>query len=136
MGCSYNGNTTDSKPVNVGSIPTLPAGDNMNNKLLFSITRKDFRVDTFRSGGKGGQKQNKTDSGVRITHLDSGAVGESREERSQLQNKKNAFRRLIESKRFKIWHKIKVSEVLLNLQNIDKAVDEMMDEKNIKVEYL
>lgn len=106
----------------------------MSKKLLFSITKKDFRVDTFRSGGKGGQKQNKTDSGVRITHLDSGAVGESREERSQLQNKKNAFRRLVESDRFKVWHKLKTCEILFNLQDIDKAVDEMMDEKNIKID--
>ena len=108
----------------------------MTKVLLFSITRKDFRVDTFRSGGKGGQHQNKTESGVRITHIDSGAVGESREERSQLQNKKNAFRRCIESKRFKTWHKIRTSEALLNLQSIDKAVDEMMKESNIKIEYL
>jgi len=105
-------------------------------ELLFSITRKDFRVDTFRSGGKGGQKQNKTDSGVRITHFDSGAVGESREERSQFQNKKKAFRKLIESTRFKTWHRMRVAECLIGLQNIDKAVDEMMDMKNIKVEYL
>jgi hypothetical protein len=107
-----------------------------SKELLFSITRKDFRVDTFRSGGKGGQKQNKTDSGVRITHVESGAVGESREERSQLQNKKNAFRRLVESKRFKTWHKLKVSEVLLNLQSVDKVVDGWMDSKYIKVEYI
>jgi len=108
----------------------------MAKELLFSITRKDFRVDTFRSGGKGGQKQNKTESGVRITHIDSGAVGESREERSQHQNKKIAFRRLIESTRFKTWHKLRVSEILLNLQSIDKVVDEMMNPKNIRVEYL
>lgn len=49
-------------------------------ELLFSLTKKDFRIETFRSGGKGGQHQNKTDSGVRIVHLESGAVGESREE--------------------------------------------------------
>lgn len=108
----------------------------MNKKLLFSITRKDFRVDTFRSGGKGGQNQNKRDTGVRITHYESGSVGESREERSQLQNKKLAFKRCIETNKFKVWHKIKVNQILLNLQNIDKAVDEMMDERNIKIEYL
>ncbi len=108
----------------------------MTKELLFSITRKDFRIDTFRSGGKGGQHQNKTESGVRITHFDSGAVGESREERSQLQNKRNAFRRLIESKRFKTWHRIKTAECLLGLQNINKYVDEQMKEVNIKVEYL
>jgi len=38
----------------------------MSKELLFSLTKKDFRVDTFRAGGKGGQKQNKTNSGVRV----------------------------------------------------------------------
>jgi protein subunit release factor A len=108
----------------------------MSKELLFSITRKDFRIDTFRSGGKGGQNQNKRDTGVRITHLDSGAVGESREERSQLQNKKNAFRRCIESEKFKIWHKIKTSECFLDFRKIEEKVDKMMDEKNLKIEYL
>ena len=50
-------------------------------ELLFSITKDDFRVDTFRSGGKGGQNQNKVESGVRIVHVASGAIGESREQR-------------------------------------------------------
>jgi len=70
---------------------------------LFSVTLDDCRVDTFRSGGKGGQHQNKTESGVRITHPPSGAVGESREERSQLQNKKRAFRRMVADPRFLFW---------------------------------
>ena len=64
-------------------------------ELLFSVTRDDFTIQTFRAGGKGGQKQNKTDSGVRCIHNASGAVGEGRDERSQLQNKKNAFKRWI-----------------------------------------
>lgn len=37
------------------------------SKLIISYSRKDFRIDTFRSGGKGGQ--NKVESGVRITHI-------------------------------------------------------------------
>lgn len=41
-------------------------------QLIFSARRKDFRIDVFRSGGPGGQHQNKTSSGVRITHLHSG----------------------------------------------------------------
>lgn len=106
-------------------------------ELLFSLTKKDFRVDTFRSGGKGGQHQNKTNSGVRITHIESGAVGESREERSQHQNRKIAFQRLIESKRFQIWHKKKVAQIMLEKQHkesLEKQVDRMMDEKYLKVE--
>lgn len=74
-------------------------------ELLFSVTLADCRVDTFRSGGKGGQHQNTTDSGVRITHLASGAVGESREERSQHANKRKAFRRMAESEKFRKWHR-------------------------------
>jgi protein subunit release factor B len=38
----------------------------MKKEKLFSITKKDFKIQTFRSGGKGGQHQNKTNSGVAI----------------------------------------------------------------------
>jgi hypothetical protein len=75
----------------------------MGKKLAFSVTLKDCEVQTFRAGGKGGQNQNKRDTGVRVCHRPSGAVGESREERSQLQNKKTAFRRMITHSKFKIW---------------------------------
>ena len=64
-------------------------------ELIQTWTKKDFRVDTFRAGGKGGQHQNTTDSGVRITHIESGISAECREGRSQDQNKKTAFRRLV-----------------------------------------
>jgi protein subunit release factor A len=48
-------------------------------------------VDVFRSGGKGGQHQNVTESGVRLTHLATGTVVTSRRFRSQLANKRNAL---------------------------------------------
>jgi len=102
-------------------------------KLLFSITRKDFDVQTFCSGGPGGQHQNKTASGVRIIHRESGAVGESREERSQLTNKKIALKRLSESIKFRLWHNRKVME-LLSGKTIDQKVDEQMDDKNLFIE--
>jgi protein subunit release factor B len=72
-------------------------------ELAFTVTLNDCDVQTFRAGGPGGQKQNKTDSGVRIIHRASGARGESREERSQLQNKKAAFRRMAETPTFRAW---------------------------------
>ena len=49
------------------------------------------RVDVFRSGGKGGQHQNVTESGVRLTHLSTGIVVISRRFRSQLANKRKAL---------------------------------------------
>lgn len=66
----------------------------MEKELLFSASKKDFRIDVFRSGGPGGQHQNKTNSGVRITHIESGLACECREFRHQHQNKKHAFEKL------------------------------------------
>jgi len=58
------------------------------------VLLSECRVDTFRSGGKGGQHQNATDSGVRLTHLPTGIVVISRSERSQHRNRKLAMERL------------------------------------------
>ena len=54
------------------------------------------RVETFRAGGKGGQHQNTTDSGVRLVHRPTGIRAESRTERSQHRNKGRALARLRE----------------------------------------
>jgi protein subunit release factor A len=101
----------------------------MAKELLYTLTRKEFRVDTFRSGGKGGQNQNKRDTGVRITHLESGAVGESREERSQHQNKEKALKRLVASEKFKKWNWLKAQKVMGHVktrEEIEREVDEQI----------
>ncbi|MCY4573837.1 MAG: peptide chain release factor-like protein [Gemmatimonadetes bacterium] len=54
----------------------------------------ECRVDTFRSGGAGGQHQNKVESGVRLTHLPTGTVVTSRKHRSQHRNREAALARL------------------------------------------
>ncbi len=105
-----------------------------NKELLFSVTRKDFEIQTFRAGGKGGQKQNKTSSGVRLIHKDSGAVGESRSERSQVQNKKIAFQHLAKSPKFQLWIKRKAWEVINQKESVDKIVNEQMKPENLKIE--
>lgn len=102
-------------------------------ELIYSLGPKDFRVETFAAGGPGGQHQNKTASAVRITHIESGAVGESREERSQLQNKKIAFERLLKHPKFKLWHNRKVWEYD-NKKTIEQAVEEQMQPKHLRFE--
>nr|WP_308531106.1 peptide chain release factor-like protein [uncultured Paenibacillus sp.] len=101
-------------------------------ELLFTVTLADCRVDTFRSGGKGGQHQNTTDSGVRITHLASGAVGESRDERSQHMNKRTAFRRMAESEKFRKWHRIECARLMGRLDEVQREVDRAMNPKNLR----
>lgn len=73
----------------------------MREKVL-SVTLKDCDVQTKRGSGKGGQNRNKRDTAVRIVHRASGAVGESQEQRSQLQNKVTAFKRMAETQTFKV----------------------------------
>jgi len=103
-------------------------------EILFSLTKKDFRWDYFRGSGKGGQKRNKTSSGVRCTHEESGAVGQSDDTRSQGANKITAFKRMLETKKFKNWHKIECARAMGVLKDVEEYVDREM-KTNIKVEF-
>lgn len=100
---------------------------------LFSVTIKDCEIQTFRSGGKGGQNQNKVESGVRIIHHPSGARGESREFRSQLENKRAAFRRMGASVEFQKWARSMAAR-LRGEKSLDERVEEAMAPQNLLIE--
>ena len=113
--------------------PNKPKKPNKHSELLFSITKKDFTVQTFKSGGKGGQHQNKTNSGVRIIHKPSGAVGECRSTRSQHRNKRLAFERLTETTEFKLWVN-RMAYEMREQKTIEQKVQEQMEPENLKIE--
>jgi peptide chain release factor 2 len=80
------------------SVDVIPEIDDTIN--IF-IDDKDIRIDTYRASGAGGQHVNKTDSAVRITHISTGLVVQSQNDRSQMRNKIVAMK-LLKSKLYEL----------------------------------
>lgn len=112
-------------------------------ELLFSITKKDFDMQTFCVGGPGGGGGDTSNSGVRLTHRDSGAVGEGRDHRSNTQNRRDALRRLVATKKFKTWHRMETARRMGQrpeetperiLARVDRMIEEGLANGQIVIE--
>jgi len=106
--------SNDRRHTSFAAVDVIPEVD---GTIQIEIRPEDLERQTFRSGGPGGQHQNKTESGVRFIHKPSGIAAESRTERSQHKNADNAMKLL------------KARLYALEEQKQTAAVEKLYDEK-------
>lgn len=111
----YNAN--GKRQTSFASMEVLPE---LTKEQDIDIRPDDLKIDTYRSGGAGGQHVNKTDSAVRITHLPTGIVVQCQNERSQFSNKDTAME-MLKSKLVELKeraHKEKIEDLTGDLKDM------------------
>lgn len=108
--------------------------DRSPREVLFSVSAGDCEWEYFRGSGAGGQKRNKTSSAVRVKHAPSGATGQAQDQRSQVQNKRIAFRRMADSPKFRGWVRIKTARVTGGHDAAMRYAQTEMDSDRVLVE--
>jgi peptide chain release factor 2 len=89
------------------SVDVIPE---VSDDVKIDIKETDLKIDTYRSGGAGGQHVNKTDSAVRITHMPTGIIVQCQNERSQFKNKQMALK-VLKGKLYELERMKKVKNV-------------------------
>lgn len=84
----------DSNAKRHTSFSSVMVSPEVDDDIDISIEDKDIRVDTYRASGAGGQHVNKTESAIRLTHIDTGIVVQCQNDRSQHKNKASAMKML------------------------------------------
>ncbi len=84
----------DSNAKRHTSFSSVMVSPEVDDDIDIDIEDRDIRIDTYRASGAGGQHVNKTDSAIRITHIETGVVVQCQNDRSQHKNKANALKML------------------------------------------